>query len=396
MAKRRKEKDEEEDKPFKLPKFDEEAFLKRERRNVKSTFISFLLGAFIALICFGFWALIGDNPFRWELVLLVGLINGVFLKQIFIRFRLDITDFTRKNWFGSYAIYLISWIIIFIILVNPPIYDGEPPKVDLVVMPEMQEAGGDVMILAKITDNTGVEKDGISFNLDGNKISSDNFDFKDSVFSYTYKGPDNLTGDEEHNFEISISDVRGNSRKIEKSFKFSDDTIKLALPESGDKVFVANDIKFGVYTDVWRVYYTVEGSKEQINATKDEDREEFYKTSTEYKGWKPGKNITINVTAILSHNFENHFQRDEQGELVLDKNNNPIHIIYFNAINDTEQYFFDVVDESTVGQKDIEEAPILKVRVVSAPGFETIIAILALILVVLILKYRKRDKRNKK
>ena len=41
MAKRRKEKDEEEDKPFKLPKFDEEAFLKRERRNVKSTFISF-------------------------------------------------------------------------------------------------------------------------------------------------------------------------------------------------------------------------------------------------------------------------------------------------------------------------------------------------------------------
>ena len=35
MAKRRKEKDEEEDKPFKLPKFDEEAFLKREKRNIK-------------------------------------------------------------------------------------------------------------------------------------------------------------------------------------------------------------------------------------------------------------------------------------------------------------------------------------------------------------------------
>ena len=34
MAKRRKEKDEEEDKPFKMPKFDVEAFLKREKNLI--------------------------------------------------------------------------------------------------------------------------------------------------------------------------------------------------------------------------------------------------------------------------------------------------------------------------------------------------------------------------
>ena len=64
MAKRRKEKDEEEDKPFKIPKFDEEAFLKRERRNIKATFISFLFGILMALVCFGFWALMGKNDLK--------------------------------------------------------------------------------------------------------------------------------------------------------------------------------------------------------------------------------------------------------------------------------------------------------------------------------------------
>ncbi len=396
MAKRRKEKDEEEDKPFKIPKFDEETFLKRERRNIKSTFISFIFGAFMALICFCFWALMGDQGLRWPLVLLVGIFTASFLKVIFQRINIDLTDFGRKNWFGSYAIYFVSWLVIFIVLVNPPIYDSEPPKIDLVVLPDMQEAGGDVMIIAKITDNSGVEKKDITFTIDDSKISSDNFDYKYNVFSYTYKGPDSLSGDEVYNFEISVSDTRGNIKKIENSFLFSNDTIALATPGSGDTVRVADDIKFSVKTDVWRLYYTVEGSEEQINATQDPTREEFYVTSTAYKGWEVGDNITINVTAILTYNFENDFQRDEQGELILDKKNNPIHIIYVNAINDTGKYFFDVADESSVGQSKSPEVPKIKLKVVSAPGFETIIAIISLILVALIIKYKKKDKRNKK
>ena len=82
MAKRRKEKDEEEEKPFKLPKFDEQAFIKREKRNIKSTFISFLFGALMALICFGFWALMGQNELRWPLVLLVAVASISFIKYI--------------------------------------------------------------------------------------------------------------------------------------------------------------------------------------------------------------------------------------------------------------------------------------------------------------------------
>jgi hypothetical protein len=76
MAKRRKEGTEEEEKfDFQIPKFDEEAFIKRERRNIKTLFIAFLFGLLIAVICFGFWAAMGENFLRWELILLVGVVK---------------------------------------------------------------------------------------------------------------------------------------------------------------------------------------------------------------------------------------------------------------------------------------------------------------------------------
>ena len=78
MAKRRKEKDEQEDKPFKLPKFDEEKFLKRERRNIKSTFLAGLFGILMAVICFAFWALMGsETGLRWALVLMVAIVDAI-------------------------------------------------------------------------------------------------------------------------------------------------------------------------------------------------------------------------------------------------------------------------------------------------------------------------------
>ena len=266
MAKRRKEKDEEEDKPFKMPKFDEEAFLKREKRNIKSTFISFLFGCLMALICFAFWVLMGQSDFRWPLVLLVAVVKATFLRYIFQRVNLDLTDFGRRNWFGSYAIYLLSWLIVFIVIVNPPFYDDENPLIELVVMPDMQEPGGDVFIVAKITDNAGIEKQDITFSLDGETIPQSNYSYVDSIFRYSYDGPENITEDEEHDFTITVKD-NGEHSKVEKgTFTFSNDTIYLALPDPGSLLKAASDVKFGVNTDVWRVYYTVNEGRE-INAT---------------------------------------------------------------------------------------------------------------------------------
>jgi len=394
MAKRRREKDEEEDKPFKLPKFDEEAFLKRERRNIKTTFFSFLFGGFVALICFGFWALMGSNDYRWWLVLLVGIFTASFLKAIFLRLKIDLNDFGRKNWFGSYAIYFVTWLIVLIVLVNPPFYDDEAPRIELAVLPDMQEVGGTVYIVAKITDNSGIQKGDIAFTLDSNTVSSESFDYTDNVLRYTYDSPQNLTGDETHSFKISVTDSAGHTSEVEDTFTFSNDTIYLALPSEGDTLKAASDIKFGVKTSVWRVFYTVNDGQE-INATQQTDRKDFYTTSPEYRGWIAGENITVNVSAVVAYNFENYFLRDEDGNLVVDKNGNAISYWFVNYINDTSTYVFDVADESTIGQNDeIPGVSTLKPRVVSAPGFETLVFLISLVAVVLIFKYRKKDRRN--
>jgi len=392
MAKRRKEKDEEEDKPFKLPKFDEEAFLKREKRNIKATFISFIFSCFMALICFGFWALMGkDNFLRWELVLLVAVVDAIFLRYIFVRLGLDISNFQRKNWFGSYATYFVTWLIIFIVLVNPPFYDDEDPRIEVVVLPEMQEPGGTVDIVAKITDNAGIKKQDITFNIDGN--SENNFEYINSIFRYNYTRPNNLTGEEIHNYEITAKDNSGNTKTKKGSFSFSKDTIYLALPKSGDLVRAASDIKFGVKTNVWRVFYTVNDG-EVINTTQQTDRKDFYITSPEYEGWSPGENVTINVSAVVLYNFENDFLRDEKGNLVLDKNNNPIPRWFVNYIDDTNTYSFDVADESTIGKEPIIEISRPKARTVSAPGFEVLVFLISLGISIIILKKRKKDRRN--
>jgi hypothetical protein len=252
-----------------------------------------------------------------------------------------------------------------------------------------------VDIIAKITDNSLINKQDIIFNLDGNSLSNENFEFIDNIFRYTYKSPDNLTDEETHTFKLIVKDSTGLTAEFEDTFTYSDDTIYLALPESGDTVKAASDIKFGVKTDVWRVYYTVNDGQE-INATQQTDREDFYTTSPEYQGWVVGENVKVNVSAMVVYNFENHFLRDEKGNLLVDNSGNAIPRWYINYINDTVTYNFDVADESSIGQKEIEKISLPKARIVAAPGFELLVFFISFMVVFLIFKYRKKNRSNKK
>ena len=349
----------------------------------------------MALVCFGFWALMGRSfGLRCELVLLVSVINAVFLKYIFLKLKIDLTDFGRKNWFGSYVTYFFTWFIIFIILVNPPFYDDEDPRVELVIMPQMQEPSGDVFILAKITDNTGIEKNDITFTLDNMLIPQNDFSYIDNVFEYIYKGDINIIDVANHNFTLSVKDHGGNVKSITDTFSFSEDTIYLALPKSGDLVVAASDIKFGIKTNVFRVFYKVNNGQE-INATQQADRKDYYITSPEYKGWISGENISVKTSAELLYNFENNFLKDGQGNLILDSNGNAQPKWFVNYINDITTYYFDVADESTIGQIDSTEITRPNPRIAQAPGFEVIVFLIALVMVVLILKLRKKKRQQK-
>ena len=375
MAKRRKDKSEEETLDFKVPKFDEEKFIKKERRNIKTMLISFCLGLLLSLICFGFWALQGEGEVRWLTVLLVCIASASFLRYLFLRLNIDLTDFGKKGWFSSYAVYFFSWLLIFIILVNPPFYDDESPHVEVVTLPNMQELGGTVEIVAMIADNAGVEKENIGFTLtypNGANLSPE-FTFEDNIFTYIYENPDNIIGD--YTFTVIATDVNGHESDIKTgTFTYSNDTIKLPEPikandPSGAEVTYTTDIKFDVKADVSRFYYKINDGKE-INVTKDGD---YYTTSPKIEGWTRNTNVTVKAFAEIIYYFENTPTK------------------YSNTLVDNGIYYFNVSDVPEIGGEAPPAVKLPKYTPIQVPGFELVVFIISLIAVILIFKYRKKD-----
>ena len=417
MAKRRKEKDDEEEKPFKLPKFDEEKFLKRERRNIKTTFLSFIFGFIIAFITFGFYALLSESDLRWPLVLLFGVFTGSWLKYLYVRLNIDLTDFGRKNWFSSYMIYFFTWLIVLIILVNPPFYDDEVPRVEVSVLPGMQEPGGDILIAAKITDNVEVKKSDISLEItdpDGNKTTliPDSFEFDDVIVTYYYENNDNLLGD--FTYTLTVEDVNGKITKKTGSFTYDDDVIDITSSRfenltHGDDITIEVDEE--ISKENFRVFYRLNDGEEINVNRKYTNIKREYETSPEYEGWDENSKYNMTVYVEVSHYFQNVIDSD-----------NITKYKYSNIVKDTTNYSFSTDSDNDIGdetppmpwdwdKKEKNQAPVLlnydrpdkrnspalpHPSVVQAPGFETIITLLALAGIALIFKYRKKNRSNHK
>jgi hypothetical protein len=401
MAKRRKEKDEDEDKPFKMPKFDEQAFLKRERRNIKATFIAFLFGILMGFVCFGFWALMGsESTLRWALVVLVCIANAAFIRYLFLRFNIDLTDFTKKNWFVTYAVYFFTWLLIFIVLVNPPFYDDETPLVAVVALPGIQEPGGNVTIVAKITDNVGVEKNDISLVVtypEGNTATLEpvSFEFDDTIVKYVFENPDNILGD--FQYSLTVKDVSGREAPPE-SGVFSYDEYAIDVTSYRfENLTHSDDVEFEVDEDIstenFRVYYTLNDGEEINVNRKNPQINDEYETSPEYEGWVEESSFTMKVYVEVMHYFTNIPKK------------------YNNTIEDTNIYNFTTTRDSDIGD---EPAPVeynwtkpaknqpdnvlnYKLpfyRFVQVPGFEVIMLIVALAIVVIILKRKNKDEKK--
>ena len=378
MAKKRKKKDETpEDLGFKIPKFDEEKFLAEEKRKIKITFITFIFAIFMALICFGFWVLLKNNSLRWWLVLMVGVFNASFLKYIFIRLNIKTEDYGNKEWFKTYSMYFFSWLLILILIVNPPFYDDEPPLIEHQVLPDIQEPGGTVKIIARITDNADkIKKDQIDFTLiypNGTSSKPDfSFDNNNNIFSYEFNKNGNLSGNEEvYQYWINATDKNNHVAAVHGEFIYTEDAIYLALPSSGDLVRAAQEIKFKVRSDVNRVYYEINNVK--INATKEG---EYYVTSPKMIGWEKNTNVTIKVYAEVIHYFENL--------------NQPFN----NTITDTDSYSFRVSDDPDIGSEETPKIDMPRYKPLVIPGFEVLMLVVSLIVITLIAR-RSKKKREK-
>lgn len=393
MAKRRKEKDEEEDKPFKLPKFDEEKFIKKEKKKIKTTFLSFILGLLIAFVSFGLWALMSGNELRWPLILLFGVITGSWLKYFFIKLKVDLSDFGRKDWFGAYMIYFFTWLVVLILISNPPIYDDEDPKIDLAVLPDVQEFGGNVLIVAKITDNTQLSKDDITFTLNDVEVPKDNFEYiENEVFKYVHIPPSNLTEDITYNFKLIAKDKSGRSAEKTGNFGYSKKAIELAS-KSNISVNNGDSINFIINAkNIQRVYYTVNSNKTKIDMIFNKNSG-FYETYPKYwEGIKRDQNVTLQVYAVSYKFFEE--PTNDQDESSWRLKDLKWYHSFNNTVVDTSQYHFkadaDMIGDAPPAFTQKNPRDVFE----KVPGFEILAFLISLGAVVLIFKYSKKHRRN--
>jgi len=383
MAKRRKETTEEEESDFKIPEFNEEAFVKRERRNIKVTVISFVFGIVISFISLGFWALLSGQDLRWILILLVGILMAPWLRYILIRLNIDFTDFGKKGWITTYATYFFTWLIVLIILCNPPFYDDEAPTITAVTLPGVQYMEGNVKIVARVIDNVKIKEVSLTLTYpDGTNASPDlTFDDTNYIYSYVYDNTGNLSG--EYNYTIKAVDINNHKSEKTGTFEFTDNILSVtsSIPSPirlGD--FITIQANKDISENNFRVYYKLDNGKE-INVTrKNKDDKTLYETSPKYVGWQPGANTTMKLYAEVSYYFINLNQK------------------FNNTIENQKTYNFTVNDNPDIGETvpDALNYNLPSPTTIRVPGFEAIIFIASLVIVALIFKYKKKDRRNQK
>jgi hypothetical protein len=240
LAKKRRQKvEKKEDYVFTPPEVDRNEFIRDELRNAKATFISFGFAILMGLVSYGLLMAIGD--FR------VGGIIGIFavgaLPFIYNYMKLDISGFDWKNWAGVVAVYIFSWLMIAVLLVNPPITDMASPEVKEISFEVYEEnvvdnetvykwvsieknTDGDIVvphnttfrILVTVIDNNELDENSVMLKFEdtGGSYSREKIDDHRYSFEFGFGSPFDETGD--FNFEISAKDTNGNEKVKSGSF----------------------------------------------------------------------------------------------------------------------------------------------------------------------------------
>ncbi len=124
MAKKRKKQTEEEESyEFQMPEFDEEEYLRKEVRETKTLFITFFYAAMIGIASWGLRFVDLASS------ILLGFIAIVFLRHIYPLFKINTSLLEKKQWGTNIIFYIFTWLLIWIILTNPPFSDFQSPTI---------------------------------------------------------------------------------------------------------------------------------------------------------------------------------------------------------------------------------------------------------------------------
>ena len=121
--KRKKQKEEEESYEFKFPEFDEEEYLRKEVRETKALFTTFFYAALVGIVS----SLLRSTDVA--LAALVGIIGIILLRHIYPLIGINTSLFEKKQWGTNIIFYIFTWLLIWIILANPPFADIQAPNI---------------------------------------------------------------------------------------------------------------------------------------------------------------------------------------------------------------------------------------------------------------------------
>ena len=243
MAKKRRQKvEKKDDYVFTPPEVDRNQFIRDELRNAKATFTSFGFAVLMGLVSYGLLMAMGD--FR------VGAIIGIFavgaLPFIYNYIKLDISGFEWKNWAGVIAVYIFSWLMIVVLLVNPPITDMASPEINNIVFEVYEETPEDNItvsewvklekntdgviivpynttfrVLVTVIDNDELDENSVLIRFKtteniGGSILRESIDDHRYSFETIFEPQHAQPGD--YTYEITAKDVKGNKEVLRGSF----------------------------------------------------------------------------------------------------------------------------------------------------------------------------------
>jgi hypothetical protein len=231
LAKKRRQKiEKKEEYDFDFPEFDEHQFISLELNKAKIALVAFLYAILIVFITYQLYHITYPDA---RAPMALGFLAVAAIPFISRFLRIDISEFDWKNWVGAGAVYVFSWLAIFIILVNPPFSDFVEPEIEVEIH-YMKEGSTNQSWLAwdtladpyairepvkinlsiEISDNSQIDKDTVRITIDGilnNTIKNKKMThIKDNKYKLELRSNNGPFPDNEYNYEIRVKDSFGN------------------------------------------------------------------------------------------------------------------------------------------------------------------------------------------
>jgi len=226
-------------KKLRFPRFDVGSYLREEIRDAKAALGAVALGTLIGVVSALFLAVFRDAL----LSVFIGVLSAFFIKFVYDVLKTDITLVPKSKLAGTVGGYFITWLAVWVLLINPPIMDLSPPTLSSST-PGRQELGSDVYVLVEARDNYKIDSVELHISTPNGSEVQVSMDYLGRAY-YVHYLKDPVAG--KYDYTVTARDVSGYSETLMSTFEVfntSAPTISLYGIENGS--YIKSGDKIGV------------------------------------------------------------------------------------------------------------------------------------------------------